>query len=205
VGLQSPDTAGPFLHAHPMAEVTQLLHALAAGEADAADRLYALLYPELRRLARGHLHAVGPISLDPPALIHELWLRTRGAEVATHRAQFFALASRVMRSVLIDHLRKQRADKRGGGAPPLTLNTWALLEAQEDAALDGAGAWDLDRLDDALQQLAQVDERAHRVVEMRFFGGLQHEEIAELLAVSVPTVKRDWRRARAFLFEQLQP
>ncbi len=188
-----------------MADVTELLHALAAGEAGAADRLYARLYPELSRLARAHLHAIGPMSLDPPALVRELWLRTRGAEVPMHRAQFFALASRVMRSVLIDHLRKQQADKRGGGEMPLTLDTRALLEAQEGAALEGAGAWDLDRLDGALQQLAQVDERAHRVVEMRFFGGLQHEEIAEVLAVSVPTVKRDWRRARAFLFEHLRP
>ena len=178
-----------------MGEVTLLLQDVADGRPDAAQRLYALLYPELKRLARSHLSGSGPITLDPCALIHEVWLRSRGQETPHHRGQFFAHASVVMRSVIIDHVRRRAADKRGGGLAEVTLST-AELEAVPAAP-------DLLRIDDALAVLARVDERAHKVVEMRFFGGMMLEEIAEVLDVSVPTIKRDWRRARAFLFEQL--
>ncbi|WP_457326558.1 ECF-type sigma factor [Roseateles sp. P5_E11] len=195
-----------------MAEVTELLRGVAAGEPGAADQLYSLLYPELSRLARRHLHAVGPVTLDPPALIHELWLRTRGMVVPAYRAQFFALASRVMRSVVVDQLRRRHADKRGGGVAEVTLNTSALLEFAAtpegepvtSPSSQAAQGMDPIRLDEALNALAAIDERAHRVVEMRFYGGMTQDEIADLLGVSVPTVKRDWRRARAFLFEQLR-
>jgi RNA polymerase sigma factor (TIGR02999 family) len=178
-------------------EVTALLQELADGKADAAGRLYTLLYPELKRLARSHLAGAGPITLDPSALIHEVWLRSRGQEAARHRGQFFAHASLVMRSVIVDHVRRRAADKRGGGLADVTLGT-AELEAL-------ATVPDVLRIDDALKMLARIDERAHKVVEMRFFGGMLLEEIADVLAVSVPTIKRDWRRARAFLFEQLAP
>ena len=195
-----------------MADVTVLLQAVAQGEPGAEDRLYALLYAELARMARSQLRAVGPITLDPPALIHELWLRTRGAAVPGQRGAFFALASRVMHSVVVDHWRQRNADKRGGGAQPMTLNTLALREIAGDAAGvvpagDGATALPLDveQLDTALAALAEVDARAHRVVQMRFFGAMAHEDIAVALAVSVPTIKRDWRRARAFLYQQLKP
>jgi RNA polymerase sigma factor (TIGR02999 family) len=195
-----------------MAEVTELLRGVAAGEPGAADQLYSLLYPELSRLARRHLHAVGPVTLDPPALIHELWLRTRGMVVPAYRAQFFALASRVMRSVVVDQLRRRQADKRGGGVAEVTLNTLALLEFAAtpegepvtSPSPQAAQGMDPIRLDEALSALAAIDERAHRVVELRFYGGMTQDEIADLLGVSVPTVKRDWRRARAFLFEQLR-
>ena len=121
-------------------------------------------------------------------------LKSAGQEAALHRAQFFAHASKVMRSVIVDHLRSRLADKRGGGAN-VTLSTTALEQLPPPDVL---------KLDDVLQMLERADERAHQVVEMRFFGGLEMEEIAETLGVSVPTVKRDWRKARAFLFDALQ-
>jgi RNA polymerase sigma factor (TIGR02999 family) len=178
-------------------EITQLLTALAGGETAARDRLYTLLYPELKRLARSHLAGHAPMTLEPAALIHEVWLKSAGPtpkEAALHRGQFFAHASKVMRSVIVDHVRERLADKRGGGAQ-VTLST---------AAMDQLAPPDVLRLDDVLQTLERADGRAHQVVEMRFFGGLEMEEIAAVLGVSVPTVKRDWRKARAFLFEALQ-
>lgn len=178
----------------PMSEITLLLQQLASGDAEARDRLYTALYPELKRLARAHLARQAPMTLEPAALIHEVWLKSQG-EAAAHRAQFFAHASKVMRSVIVDHLRRQHADKRGGPDGPVTLST---------AGLEALPAPDVLQLDDVLQQLARADERAHQVVEMRFFGGLELTEIAQVLDISVPTVKRDWQRARAFLFEALQ-
>lgn len=175
-------------------EITQLLTALAAGDHAARDRLYTVLYPELKRLARSHLAGHAPMTLEPAALIHEVWLKSAGSEAALHRAQFFAHASKVMRSVIVDHVRSRQADKRGGGAQ-VTLSTTALEQLAPPDVL---------RLDDVLQMLERADGRAHQVVEMRFFGGLELEEIAELLGVSVPTIKRDWRKARAFLFDALQ-
>lgn len=174
-------------------DITLLLHQLSAGDAAARDRLYTALYPELKRLARSHLAGHAPMTLEPAALIHEVWLKSAGQEAALHRGQFFAHASKVMRSVIVDHLRERRADKRGGGAQ-VTLSTTALEQLSSPDVL---------KLDDVLQTLARADERAHRVVEMRFFGGLEMEEIAQALAVSLPTVKRDWRKARAFLFDAL--
>jgi RNA polymerase sigma factor (TIGR02999 family) len=178
-------------------EITQLLSALAGGQADARDRLYTLLYPELKRLARSHLAGHAPMTLEPAALIHEVWLKSAGPtskEGALHRGQFFAHASKVMRSVIVDHVRERHADKRGGGLN-VTLST---------TAMDQLAPPDVLKLDEVLQTLERADGRAHQVVQMRFFGGLELEEIAEVLEVSVPTVKRDWRKARAFLFDALQ-
>ncbi len=174
-------------------DITLLLHQLSAGDTAARDRLYTALYPELKRLARSQLAGHAPMTLEPAALIHEVWLKSAGQEAAQHRGQFFAHASKVMRSVIVDHLRERHADKRGGGAQ-VTLSTTALEQLSSPDVL---------KLDDVLQTLARADERAHRVVEMRFFGGLEMEEIAQALDVSLPTVKRDWRKARAFLFDAL--
>jgi RNA polymerase sigma factor (TIGR02999 family) len=180
----------------PIAEITTLLAQLRGGDASAGERLYAALYSELKRLARSHLARIGPITLDPTALIHEVWLRSRGQEPAQGRGQFFAHASVVMRSVIVDHVRARDAVKRGDGIDAVTLST-TLLD-QTPAPLDVL------QLDTALHALQRADERAHRVVEMRYFGGMTLEEIAAVIGLSVPTVKRDWRRARAFLFEQLR-
>jgi RNA polymerase sigma factor (TIGR02999 family) len=179
-----------------MSEITEQLGRAAAGEAGAQERLYELLYRELKRLARGHLARVGPITLDPTAIVHEVWMRSRSADPATSRSQFFAHASSVMRSVIVDHVRERQALKRGGGNAPVTLETAALNALP--------GHHEVLQVDEALRALAKVDERCHRVVEMRYFGGLTEEEVAQALGLSVPTIKRDWRRARAFLFDYLR-
>lgn len=180
----------------PMGEITEQLGRAAAGGPGAQERLFTLLYRELQRLARGHLSAAGPVTLDPTAIVHEVWMRSRGAEPAVSRAQFFAYASRVMRSVIVDLVRERRAHKRGGGKAAVTLETAALQ------ALPGQP--EVLQIDEALQALAKVDARCHHVVEMRYFGGLSEEEVAQALGLSVATVKRDWRRARAFLFDYLR-
>ncbi len=184
-----------------MSEITVLLLQTRQGDAAAGERLYALLYDELRRLARVQLHRAGQRTLEPAALIHEAWLRSEASPAAAvNRQQFFAYASAVMRSVIVDHVRASAAAKRGGGGRgELTLSTGAL-EAVPDPAGEGL---DAQAIEDALQALGRVDPRALKVVEMRYFGGLTLEEIAEATDLSVPTLKRDWQRARAFLHEQL--
>ncbi|WP_088282656.1 ECF-type sigma factor [Ideonella sp. A 288] len=178
-----------------MSEITLLLSQCRANEAGARDRLYALLYPELKRLARSHLARSGPMTLDPSAIVHDAWLRCEGAVPPGSRGQFFGYASAVMRSVIVDHVRERAADKRGGGLQAVTLSTAAL-----DALPAQAGALEID---EALAALERADPRAHQMVEMRYFGGMTLEEIAEVMGVSVPTLKRDWRRARAFLYDFL--
>jgi RNA polymerase sigma factor (TIGR02999 family) len=194
-------SAPPAAHpepARPMTDVTQLLHQAAAGDMAARDHLYAALYPELMRIARAHVARAGTVSLAPPALLHEAYLRVaaRGATDLANRRVFFAYASTVMRNVIIDYVRERRAQKRGGGASMITLHTGIADEAIAEESIEG--------LADALAALEKIDPRSHRVVEMRYFGGLTEEEIAASLAVSVPTVKRDWRKARAFLFDALR-
>lgn len=179
-------------------EITVVLNLAVAGDPEARNRLYAVLYGELVRLARSHLAGSGSMSLNPSTVVHEAYLRmlNRQATPMRNRRAFFAYASSAMRSVLIDHLRERGADKRGGGEAPLTLTTGVLNAAPL--------VEDFSRLNDALLSLQQVDERCFHVVEMRYFGGMTEEDIAQELQVSVPTVKRDWRKARAFLFEQLR-
>jgi RNA polymerase sigma factor (TIGR02999 family) len=183
-----------------VSEITALLQRASAGEAGARDRLYTLLYAELKRLARSHLSRAGPITLDPSAIVHEAWLRSAASVAAGSRGQFFAHASAAMRSVIVDHVRARSADKRGGGHADVTLSTGRLDRLSDSLAATEPEAL---RVDEALQALARIDERCHRVVEMRYFGGMTLEEIAEVMALSVPTLKRDWRRARAFLFDYL--
>ena len=182
----------------PADDITGVLNQAVGGDAAARDRLYALLYGELVRLARSHLAGSGAVSLNPSAVVHEAYLRMlrREATPMRDRRAFFAYASSVMRSVLIDHVRERGAEKRGGGVAPLTLTTGVLHDA--------IVAEDFTRLNDALLELRQVDDRCFQVVEMRYFAGMTEEDIAQELAVSVPTVKRDWRKARAFLFDRLQ-
>jgi RNA polymerase sigma factor (TIGR02999 family) len=178
-----------------MGEITVLLEQVQAGDGAAGDRLYTLLYNDLKRLARAHLSNAGPITLDPSAIVHEAWMRCDGGQPTGNRKQFFGYASAVMRSVIVDHVRDRAALKRGGGVADVTLSTAAFdeLQAQPDAV----------SVDEALQALGRVDQRGHRLVEMRYFGGMTLEEIAEVMELSVPTLKRDWQRARAFLFDYL--
>src|SRR5450432_2996593 len=155
------------------------------------------VYSELMRLARSQLARSGTMSLDAPSLVHETYLRfaKQGAIESAHRNVFFAYASRVMRAVIVDYVRERHAQKRGGGEPMITLTTGVAGTIFSE---DGVG-----HLHDAPKSLEQLDARSHLVVEMRYFGGMTEEEIAELLEVSVPTVKRDWRKARAFLFDTI--
>jgi RNA polymerase sigma factor (TIGR02999 family) len=180
------------------ADITLILNQALEGDDAARERIYALLYSELLRLARSHLGGSNVPSLNPAALVHEAYLRMLGREAVPirDRRAFFAYASTVMRSVLVDHVRAGRAEKRGGGEIAVTLTTGVLAGA--------AAQEDFGRLNEALEALRAVNERHFRVVEMRYFAGMTEEEIADELDVSVPTVKRDWRGARAFLFEQLR-
>jgi RNA polymerase sigma factor (TIGR02999 family) len=178
--------------------LTVVLNRALSGDPDSRERMYALLYAELTRLARSHLFGIGTVSLVPAALVNEAYLRmlARDNTPIRDRRAFFAYASQAMRSVLVDHVRARAADKRGGEWAAVTLNTGALNSVET--------AVDFSRLSDALDALRQVDERSSRVVEMRYFAGMTEEDIAAELTVSVPTVKRDWRKARAFLFEQMR-
>ena len=181
-----------------MGSVTQLLDLARRGNSEARQELFAQIYNELDRLARSHLARNAPMTLiDAPALIREVYLRVeQQSELpGTDRRAFLAYASRAMRSVIVDYLRARSADRRGGGERRLTLNTSVEDQSFTDPQLES--------LDDALKALERIDERAHRVVEMRYFGGMEIEEIAAFLEISPATVKRDWQKARAYLTHEL--
>ena len=181
-----------------MGTITQLLDQARAGDAQAQQELFSQLYAELDRLARAHLARNAPMTLlDAPAFIREVYLRlSQQADLpGTDRRAFLAYASRAMRSVIVDYLRARAADRRGGGVRPLTLNTAAENQAFANPQLE--------LLDDALKSLERIDERAHCIVEMRYFGGMEIHEIAQFLDVSPATVKRDWQKARAYLMHEL--
>jgi len=179
--------------------ITRLLQRAAAGEIDAERELLPLVYAELRRVAARQLAGErSGHTLSPTALVHEAYLRlaTDATAAPADRRQFFALAARRMRQVLIDHARARDAAKRGG----------AQREAVTLSGLhsdDAAGEVDLLALDQALQQLEQADPRKARIVELRYFAGLEMTDIAELLGISRATAQRDWEVARTFLFQQL--
>jgi len=178
-------------------EVTILLNQLQAGEEAAADELFPIIYEELRRLAGGFMSRERTDhTLQPTALVHEAYGKLMAQESPwSNRSHFMAIAATAMRRVLLDHARKRKADKRGGGAAQITLKEELFLT-------DGRGL-DIEALDQALTRLAAMDERQGRVVELRFFGGLSVEETARVLGVSPNTVKRDWRHARAWLHREL--
>ncbi len=177
-------------------ETTRLLRDWAKGDRAALDILAPRVYKELRRVAGNLMHVEqGGRTLTATALVHEAYLRlvdASGVEVE-HRAHFLALAAKVMRQILLDKARRRHAGRRGGGAIRVDLDAVAEVLAGEtrDRALIA--------LDDALEELARVDERRARVVEMRYFGGLSVEETATALHVSADTVMRDWKIARAWL------
>ena len=177
--------------------VTQLLLAWSDGDSAALDRLIPLIYAELRRQARGYLRneAVGH-TLEPTALVHEVYLRLVEQHGArwNNRAQFFGVAAQLMRRILVDHARSRNAAKREGGAIIVALDL--------NVPADG-GDVDLVSLDDALTQLSRLDPQQARIVELRYFTGLDIEETADLLGISPATVKRDWVTARAWLRRRL--
>lgn len=175
-------------------EVTALLERLRAGQEGAADPLFARVYGELRRLAASHMARERPgHTLGATALAHEAYLRLVGQRRVDwqSRAHFMAVAAMAMRRILINHARGKLADKRGAGQVVATFDEQVLGQPLR--------ARDLVRLDEALEELAALNERQSKVVAYRFFVGLGYEEIAEVMGVSVPTVRRDWRFARAWL------
>jgi RNA polymerase sigma factor (TIGR02999 family) len=180
------------------AEITTLLRAWRQGDEGAFERLTPLVYDELRRRARAYLRGERPNhTLQPTALVNEVYLRiVEVDQVDWHdRAHFFALAARQMRRILVDSARARRYRKRGGGAVAITF--------EERLAVAERGP-DLIALDDALDLLAQDDERKARVVELRYFGGLTNEEIASALGISTDTVTRDWQMAKLWLRRELK-
>ena len=185
--------------------VTELLRAWSAGDAEASDSLVRIVYEELRRQARLTLRREGEgHTLQPTALVHEAWLRLGGQHHAQweSRTQFFALAARMMRRVLVDHARTRRALKRGG-AVHVTVGVGSpggVAEA-EGASLD---AVDVIALDDALGRLAAIDPQKARLVDLRYFAGLSIPEAAAALGVSAATVGREWAIARMWLRRDLE-
>lgn len=184
-------------------DVTELLlHLEAEGAHDGAevvDRLFSRIYEELRRMASARLRAErAGHTLSATALVHEAYMKLVRQERVDwkNRAHFFAVAARAMRRILMDHAIARSAQKRGGGAAVVTLGTDA---APQDSDIDHLLA-----IDEALTRLAELQPRAERVVELRFFGGLGMEEIAEVLDISLASANRDWRTARAFLTVQLK-
>jgi RNA polymerase sigma factor (TIGR02999 family) len=175
-------------------DVTALLQEWSDGKRQALDRLVPLLYEHMRRLAHHRLrHEDANLSLNTTALVHEAYLKLVDVRRARFRdrAHFLAMASRVMRRLLVDHARARSAAKRGAGA--------ARVELTDDIAISDAQAESITLLDDALQRLDAVDARQSQILEQRYFGGLSLEETAEAVGVSLATVKRELRFARAWL------
>jgi len=178
-------------------EITRLLASLREGDDAALSALFPIVYAELRELAHRQLRGHQRGTLSTTAVVHEAYIKLVGSNAvsAADRLHFYSLAARAMKQILIDHARMRLAQKRGGGV------AHKLLEDGDIAVEDRAE--ELLDLDRALERLQALDERLARVVELRFFAGLSVEEAAEVLDSSARTVKRDWQKARAFLYSEL--
>lgn len=197
----APSTSGSV----PRGDITVLLHAWSDGKPDALERLTPLVYDQLQRIARGYfMRESQSHTLQPTAVVNELFLdlMNRRRVQWQDRAQFFGFAARQMRRILVDHARRRTAVKRGGDAIPISLDALA-----DDGILLQADMSDneLLRLDIALEDLARFNPEGGRIVEMRFFAGLTHDEIAAVLNVSTSTVRYKWRAAKSWLHRALQP
>jgi RNA polymerase sigma-70 factor (ECF subfamily) len=182
----------------PSQGVTKLLLAWSEGQDTALHKLIPLVHQELRRLARRYMFGERPgHTLQTTALVNEAYLRLVNSRQVNwqNRAHFFAISAQLMRRILVDSARARRYQKRGGAIPKVTLDE-AVIGAQEKSQ-------DLIALDDALKALSAIDPRKARVVELRFFGGLEVKETAEVLKVSPDTVLRDWRLAKAWLKREM--
>jgi RNA polymerase sigma factor (TIGR02999 family) len=179
-------------------EITGLLQAWSGGDGGALERILALVYPELRRIAQRCLsHERSGHTLQATALVNEAYLRLVDVQnIQWHdRAHFFAVGARVMRRILVDYARSKGYAKRGGDALRVDFNEALVVSAEMDPALV--------RMDDALTQLAAFDARKAQIVEMRYFGGLTADDIAAVLGVSVQTVHRDWGLAKSWLAREM--
>ncbi len=179
-------------------EVTRLLLEWRDGNQDAASKLIPIVYDELRRLASHYLaHERPGHTLQPTALVHEAYLKLVEQKGGNwqDRAHFFAVAAQTMRHLLVDHARAKKADKRGGGMQRVELEHVTLLAAEADEIV---------ALDEALTRLKEMDACQAKVVELRYFGGLNVPEVAEVLGISERTVKREWSMAKAWLYSELR-
>jgi len=211
--MHPPDMPPPFDTAHATGtagsaptspagaqadSITGLLASAEGGQADAWHRIYELLYDDLHRIARSQIRRQADSGLSPTSLVSETWLKLAGAQLdVSGRRHLTALIARAMRFVLLDQARRVLAEKRRAGAGTTALDE-DIAEAQPRDRLEQLLA-----LDQALDALAGLDERLARVVELRYFGGLTEEEVAGTLDLNVRTIRRDWRRARAYLLDRL--
>jgi len=183
----------------PTPEVTDLLQSWSRGDAAALDRLVPLIFDDLRRMARRHLRGERDShTLQPTALVHEVYLKLADQRSADwqNREQFFAVASLIMRRVLQDYAKRRQTARRGKDVAKVPLEeAFAVGEGQDV---------DILALHDALDVLETLDPRQHRIVELKFLYGFEHEEIAELLGISVTTSKREWKKAKLWLLRELR-
>ena len=181
-----------------VSDFSTVLTASRQGDAAALSQAFEAAYHELQRLAHRQLRRLRPgQTLTTTSLVHEAFVKLVDSPVdARDRTHFLALAARAMRQILVDYARRRRSLKRGGDRHPTTFDGNAIPE--ETIAEEMLG------IDDALTRLESLDERLARVVEWRFFGGMTEEEVAEALGVTTRTVRRDWQKARAFLYRELQ-
>ena len=182
----------------PNQDITQLLVKWSNGDKAALDELIPLVYDELRKLAASHLRRqAGPQTLQATALVNEAYIRLahRSGASMQHRAQFFGLAAKVMRDILVDHARRRQAAKRGGQQLRISLSQAERFGHKPEV--------DLVALDDALKELAATNPQHSRVIELRFFGGLTIEETGEVMSLSTATVQRYWSFARAWMRREL--
>ena len=176
-----------------------MLIELTDGNTEVVDGILPHIYGELRRLASSYLRRErSDHTLQPTALVHEAYIKLIDQKRVKwqNRAHFFGIAAQVMRRILMDHARKHNAEKRGGEFEKLPLEEEILIVSHDKSA-------ELIALDDALEALAQMDEQKAKIVELRYFGGLSIEETAEVMGVSVPTINRQWRMAKAWLYGQI--
>jgi RNA polymerase sigma factor (TIGR02999 family) len=183
-----------------MAELTVLLQAARSGDDSAVNKVFSILYDDLHRIAHARLRRNQPLTLlNTTGLVHDAYLRFLKADrlEVSDRPHFLAYAARVMRSIIVDAVRKRQAERHGGDAVHVTLNTAIgdSVQAQEN---------EIARVGDAVADLAKLDNRLAQVVEMRYFAGLTEVDIAEALGVTERTVRRDWEKARALLFAALR-
>jgi RNA polymerase sigma-70 factor, ECF subfamily len=182
----------------PTSDVTQLLHDWSQGDASALERLIPLVFEDLRQIAgRLFQRESDGHTLQPTALVNEVYLRLMDQRKVhwQNREQFFGVAALLMRRILVDYAKGRQAAKRGSGVQKVPLDETIAVPELRDV--------DVVALDEALSRLAEIDPRQGRIVEMRFFMGLSHEEIAEVLETPATTVKREWRTARLWLFREL--
>jgi RNA polymerase sigma factor (TIGR02999 family) len=186
--METPDSA----------EITDLLKAWTGGDRTALDRLTPIIYEELRRMARGHMGGERRAhTLQATAVVNELYLRLVNVKNVDwqNRAQFFAISAQIMRRILVDTARARRARKRGGDAERVNIDDVAIFASEGEESMLA--------LDEALEEFARIAPRQARVVELRYFAGLNEEEIAEITKTSTRTVERDWQFARSWLMREL--